>query len=78
MLGQRKSRVVDLVDRNLSSQEIQILQLMADGFVPDEIGKFVGVSSFAVKAYTESFVTKLNANSVAHALAIAIRQKHIQ
>ena len=78
MSGQVKSRVVNLVDHNLSNKELHVLQLIADKRTVDEISDEIDMSSFTVQALLSSIVTKLDANSVSHAVAVAIRKNYIR
>ncbi len=54
----------------LSMREIEVLQLVADGFVNREIGRQLFLSEETVKSHVRRVLTKLEARSRAHAVAV--------
>jgi len=58
----------------LSEREREILQLLAEGFHTEEVGRRIGLSIETVKADTKRVITKLQADSRTHAVAIALRR----
>jgi DNA-binding NarL/FixJ family response regulator len=57
----------------VSSREIEVLQLIANGLGNREIARVLFVSDETVKTHVQRVLRKLNANGRAHAVAIAIR-----
>jgi DNA-binding NarL/FixJ family response regulator len=55
----------------LSSREISVLHLVAQGKQNSEIGLALNVSEHTIKARLKSVLSKLNANDRAHAVSIA-------
>lgn len=62
----------------LSEREREILQLLAEGYHTDEVARRIGLSSETVKADTKRAITKLEADTRVHAVAIALRQAMIE
>jgi DNA-binding NarL/FixJ family response regulator len=62
----------------LSEREREILQLLAEGYHTDEVARRIGLSSETVKADTKHAITKLEADTRVHAVAIALRQAMIE
>jgi len=57
---------VDLTDR-----EIEVLQLLAEGVPPTEIGKRLFISPNTVSSHVERILAKLDVHTRAHAVAVA-------
>lgn len=55
----------------LSSRELQVLELVADGRTADNIGRRLGISADTVRTHVYRILRKLNARDRAHAVAIA-------
>jgi DNA-binding NarL/FixJ family response regulator len=58
----------------LSQREIEVLQLLADGFVNREIGRQLFISEETVKSHVRHVLAKLEARSRANAVAIGFRR----
>ena len=58
-------------------RELEVLQLIADGLANQEIAARLVVSVETVKSHVRANLGKLNASSRAHAVAIALRNGHI-
>jgi DNA-binding NarL/FixJ family response regulator len=65
-------------DAPLSEREREILQLLAEGLHTDEVARRIGLSSETVKSDTKRAITKLEADTRVHAVAIALRQAIIE
>jgi two-component system, NarL family, response regulator len=59
---------------SLTRREIEILELIADGLSNKQIAIRLCVSTETVKSHVRSVLSKLDTNSRAHAVAIALRQ----
>jgi len=76
----RRGRVVGLAlgssqaRQQLSARELEILQLISEGLTNKEIAIRLCVSTETVKSHACALFSKLDANSRAHAVAIALRQ----
>ena len=55
-------------------REIEVLNLISDGLVNREIGKRLFLSEETVKSHVRALLTKLQARSRAHAVAVAFRR----
>ena len=62
---------------NLTSTEIQILQLAAEGMDNVEIANKLFISRHTVKAHLTSAYRKLNASNRANAVYVAMKQQYI-
>src|SRR6266513_841823 len=58
----------------LSEREREILQLLAEGYHTEEVGRRIGLSVETVKSDTKRVIEKLQADSRTHAVAIALRR----
>jgi two-component system, NarL family, response regulator YdfI len=58
----------------LSSREIEVLRLVADGLANKEISFRLGISEHTVKFHINSILTRMNAATRAEAVAIGMRQ----
>jgi DNA-binding NarL/FixJ family response regulator len=65
-------------ERPLSEREREILQLLAEGFHTEEVARRIGLSVETVKSDTKRVITKLQADTRTHAVAIALRQAIIE
>jgi DNA-binding NarL/FixJ family response regulator len=61
-------------ERPLSEREREILQLLAEGFHTEEVARRIGLSVETVKSDTKRVISKLQADTRTHAVAIALRQ----
>src|SRR3954447_13828878 len=61
-------------DQPLSEREREILQLLAEGFHTEEVARRIGLSVETVKSDTKRVISKLQADTRTHAVAIALRQ----
>ncbi len=57
----------------LSVRELQVLQLLADGKVPKEIAAILGISPKTVDTYRRRLMTKLEVDSLAALVKLALR-----
>jgi DNA-binding NarL/FixJ family response regulator len=57
-----------------TAREIQVLQLIAEGFVNREIGQQLFLSEETVKSHVRHLLAKLQARSRAHAVAVGFRR----
>jgi DNA-binding NarL/FixJ family response regulator len=62
----------------LSEREREILQLLAEGLHTEEVARRIGLSAETVKSDTKRAITKLEADTRVHAVAIALRQAMIE
>jgi DNA-binding NarL/FixJ family response regulator len=61
----------------LSESERRVLALVAAGAATEEIGEALGVSPHTVRTHVRNLMRKLDAQSRAHAVAIAMREEAI-
>jgi DNA-binding NarL/FixJ family response regulator len=76
----RESTVVALapvLERRPSDREIEVLQLVADGFSNREIGDRLSIGAGTVQSHIKNLLDKLRASNRAHAAAIALRERLI-
>ena len=62
---------------NLSRREVQVLRAAAGGMTAHETGEWLGLSDSAVNLYVQRACMKLQANSKAHAVTIAMHKGYI-
>ena len=77
MLGNADVHYNETQDRILSDREVLVLQLLSDGLSVDNIGIRLELSSHTIGIYVSSFINKLNASSVPHAVKIATLEGYI-
>jgi two-component system, NarL family, response regulator DevR len=65
-------------DAPLSEREREILQLLAGGLHTQQVATRIGLSAETVKSDTKRAIQKLEADTRVHAVAIALRQAHIE
>jgi DNA-binding NarL/FixJ family response regulator len=65
-------------DAPLSEREREILQLLAGGLHTQQVATRIGLSVETVKSDTKRAIQKLEADTRVHAVAIALRQAHIE
>lgn len=65
-------------NKELAAREMQVLRLLAKGYLGKEIGSKMGISLRTVEGYRLSIFTKLNALNASHAVAKAIRRGIIE
>jgi DNA-binding NarL/FixJ family response regulator len=65
-------------EQPLSEREREILQLLAEGFHTEEVARRIGLSVETVKSDTKRVISKLQADTRTHAVAIALRQAIIE
>jgi DNA-binding CsgD family transcriptional regulator len=58
----------------LSKRQMQVLALVAEGATDNEIAIQLGLSAKTISSYVEHIRNRLEAQSRAHAVALAIRQ----
>lgn len=66
-----------LTDRTLSSREVQILTLIADGHRNKQIAKLLSISEDTVKMHLKNAMSKLGAHDRTRAVTIAIQRGFI-
>ena len=74
-MRERSKQDVDLQRRveRLTPRELEILQAMAEGLVPEEISERLGVSRHTLRTHTQNILTKLGVHSKTDAVVAAIR-----
>lgn len=70
--GARRPRSKD--NRELTAREVEILQLVADGFENDEISTQLYISKETVKTHVRRLLQKLDARSRTHAVSVGLRR----
>ena len=65
-------------EQPLSEREREILQLLAEGYHTEEVGRRIGLSVETVKSDTKRVIAKLRADTRTHAVATALRQGIIE
>jgi two-component system, NarL family, response regulator YdfI len=71
--GGRRQPVLDASDQILTSREIEVLRMIAQGLGNKEIASKLGISDHTVKFHTSSIFTKLGASNRAEAVSLGIR-----
>ena len=71
-------RVNQRIQSDISSREIEVLRLIAQGNANKEIGAKLGISEGTVKNHLTHIFTKLGAADRAQALTIAVKRQLIQ
>jgi two-component system, NarL family, nitrate/nitrite response regulator NarL len=66
------------VHEELSARELEVLQLIADGFGNRQVAKALFLSEETVKTHVRRLMRKLEATSRANAVAIGIRMRLIR
>jgi len=61
----------------LSPREREIMELIAQGLTGEQIADRLVISAETVKTHIRNAMTKLEANTRAHAIAIALREGYI-
>ena len=59
--------------QSLTSREMEVIGLLADGASSGEIGRALGISSRTVEHHVRLIVRKLGAKNRTHAVVIALR-----
>lgn len=74
-LRHRRSQEAGAAERlaRLTPRELQILQLMAEGRVPEGISTALGVTPATLRTHTQNLITRLGVHSKMEALVLAIR-----
>ncbi|MEA2551043.1 MAG: hypothetical protein QOE25_812 [Actinomycetota bacterium] len=74
-LRKQRARDGNLADRleRLTPRELQILQLMAEGFTPEELSADLGMSRHTLRTHTQNVLTKLGVHTKLDAIVAAIR-----
>ena len=67
-----------LISGALHVREQQVLQRIADGLTTEEIGVALVLHPKTVRYWSTMARAKLNANSLGHAVAVAMRRELIQ
>ena len=62
------------LEQEPTQREIEVLQLISEGLVNREIGKMLFLSEETVKSHVRHILTKLEADTRTHAVAIALRE----
>ena len=62
------------LEQEPTAREIEVLQLVADGLVNREIGQHLFLSEETVKSHVRHLLSKLQARSRAHAVAVGFRR----
>jgi two-component system, NarL family, response regulator len=57
-----------------SQRELEVLELISEGFSNKQIANKLGLSAETVKSHVRALLKKLRANSRTHAVAIALRE----
>lgn len=70
-LHRRRGRAAWLRRRPLSSREVEVLALIADGLSKEQAGRQLGISGPTVKSHLSRIYSALGAVNSAHAVAIA-------
>jgi DNA-binding NarL/FixJ family response regulator len=60
--------------RPLTQRELEVLELISQGYSNKQIANKLGLSGETVKSHVRALLKKLDTNSRAHAVAIALRE----
>ena len=63
--------------QNLSTRQIEILTLMAEGFTSHEIGAKLGITHNTVRNHKYHMYKRMGARSAEHAVSIAYRKGYL-
>jgi len=63
--------------KRLTNRELEVLKLVANGYANKQVAYKLNISERTVKNYMSSIMRKLEANSRAHAVVLAIRQRWV-
>ena len=61
--------------RDLSEREIQVIQLVAEGYTSEEVGEKLGITSKTVSRHRARIMEKLEINTTVEMVKFAIRNK---
>jgi len=61
----------------LTSKQLQVLQLRADGLTNKEVARYLYVSEETVKSHTKNIIAKLEATNMTNAIFIAVKKELI-
>jgi DNA-binding NarL/FixJ family response regulator len=64
----------DLLAAQITTRELEVLGLMAEGLAGSEIARKLGISSNTVRTHIQSILTKLQVHSRLEAVAFALRR----
>ena len=67
-----------VADDMLTEREIEVLQRVAAGDANKQIGARLGLAEETVKAHMQNILSRLGANSRAHAVTIAVKRGIIE
>jgi DNA-binding NarL/FixJ family response regulator len=74
ILSERRTSPPSAPERNLTSRELDVLRLLADGQSNKEIARELGISGGTVRAHVSSILAKLDAHSRTQAALQAVRE----
>jgi DNA-binding NarL/FixJ family response regulator len=72
------SRMTERIESELSSRELEVLQLIANGKSNKEIASALGIVEGTVKAHVTNILTKLGAADRTQAMTIAVKRQILQ
>ena len=64
----------EALERTPTRRELEVLELVAEGFINREIAKRLGLSEETVKSHLRKLLARLAAQSRAHAVAVGFRR----
>jgi DNA-binding CsgD family transcriptional regulator len=76
-MARRASRGTRARKRSLSAREKEVLSLLSQGLTGVEIAERLYLSPETVRTHVRNAMTKLNASTRAHAIALAIKDGEI-
>lgn len=60
----------------LSHREIEIMELVSEGYTTQEIGKILSISETTVISHRQNIKTKLSAKNTSHCVSLFLKQLH--
>ena len=69
---------VNLLARQLTRRELQVLELLTQGATSAEIGRRLGVSTNTVRTHVQGILSKLQVHSRLEAAAVAVRDQLVK
>jgi DNA-binding NarL/FixJ family response regulator len=77
-LGKRQSGSGDVKPGALTSRELEVIHLMADGCSNKEVAGALGISAKTAEAHRINIMRKLNVHSIAEVVRYAVRNQLVQ
>jgi two-component system response regulator NreC len=60
--------------KDLTPREVEVLGLISEGYSTRDLAGVLGISELTVRTYRTHVLNRLGVHSIAHAIAVGIRQ----